>query len=310
MKSTVLVTGAYGFVGRHLCKYLSAHGYQVIGWGNGQWEKEDWHTWGISNWYGSIPLPTATAIFNDSLQYVFHCAGGASVAASLNDPAQDFSRTVLTTAQLLDTIRAKAPQASVVLPSSAGVYGQVQALPISIDHPLCPVSPYGTYKKMSEELFQLYARCFDIKCSIVRLFSVYGLGLKKQLLWDACSKLLTPTPVFGGTGQETRDWIHVDDAVSLLHKASEFASSTCPIANGGTGHGLSISAVVNLLATAIGANMPPVFSGISRPGDPPHYVADISDALNFGWRPTRDYKKEMAAYAKWYLQTQLSENNS
>jgi len=55
----------------------------------------------------------------------------------------------------------------------------------------------------------------------VRLFSIYGVGLRKQLLWDGCRKLMAADLVFSGTGHETRDWLHVEDAATLLIRSRD-----------------------------------------------------------------------------------------
>ena len=81
-----------------------------------------------------------------------------------------------TTTAVLEFIRLHQPEASLVIPSSVGVYSVVKSASIRVDQSLTPISPYGVHKKIVEELCQSYARHFGLHCAIVRLFSVYGIA--------------------------------------------------------------------------------------------------------------------------------------
>jgi UDP-glucose 4-epimerase len=296
---TILVTGAYGFVGRHAARAAAAAGYRVAGIGHGSWSREESRAWGVQDWHTEDVTLESLLTYGGTPDVICHCAGSGSVGFSMTHPQQDFSRTVVGTLAVLEFIRQSSPKTRLVLPSSAGVYGQCEQMPISIDTPLRPTSPYGLHKKMAEELCQSYARNFDVRCAIVRLFSVYGIGLRKQLLWDACQKISSSESEFFGTGEETRDWIHVDDAAALLILAAEHASSSTPIANGGTGLAATISEVTGLVAQRFGTS-PPTFSGRSRPGDPAHYQSSLDEALAWGWRPQYEWRQEIGRYVDWY----------
>jgi UDP-glucose 4-epimerase len=187
-----------------------------------------------------------------------------------------------------------------VLVSSAAVYGEVAQRPIPEDAPLCPVSPYGVHKLQAEDLCRSYSRHFGVRTVVVRLFSVYGPGLRRQLLWDACEKLRSGSATFSGTGNEVRDWLHVKDAARLLAVAAAHASTECPVANGGYGMGRSVREVVATLAEDLGANATPCFTGARRSGDPKCYVADLTTAKSWGWQPAIEWRSGMRAYAEWY----------
>ena len=174
-------------------------------------------------------------------------------------------------------------------------------MPILPTSPLRPTSPYGVHKKMAEDLCRSYAQHFGARIALVRLFSVYGIGIRKQLLWDACSKLCQGIVDFNGTGNETRDWLHVNDAALLITIAEKHAAAACPVVNGGEGRAVSICEVVELLASRINGALSPVFSGLQRPGDPTNYQADISGAIDWGWFPLCNRTAEMNAYVDWYL---------
>ena len=300
MAELALVTGAYGFLGRHVARALAAKGVNVIGIGHGSWGRDEWRRWGIAEWHAEeVTVETLTTHVHEC-DMVFHCAGSSSVAFSMSHPYQDWKRTVDSTLAVLECLRTQWPHSRLVIPSSAGVYGMTAGTPIAIDHALLPVSPYGVHKKMAEDLCRSYAQHFGVRSSIVRLFSVFGIGIRKQLLWDACSKLSRGDGIFNGTGQEIRDWLHVEDAAQLMLVAAHNASVSCPVVNGGTGHVVCIRNVVELVAQRLQSRVSPRFSGHSRAGDPTYYQADISSARAWGWSPQRDCVSEMKAYVDWF----------
>jgi len=299
MAETAIVTGAYGFLGRHLARALALEGHTVIGIGHGDWSQAQWRSWGLAAWHRS-DVTTHVLAALDRPSAVFHCAGGSSVAFSLANPAQDFSRTVGTTLAVLEFLRRHAPRAALVIPSSAAVYGAVRQVPIGVEGPFNPVSPYGAHKKMTEDLCHSYARHFGARIALVRLFSVYGIGLRKQLLWDACIKLAAGDGHFGGHGGEIRDWLHVEDAARLLIVAARHASPACPAVNGGTGEGVTVRDVLTELLAAMAPSALLEFSGTARPGDPDSYVANIAGARAWGWSPREDRTAALRAYASWF----------
>jgi UDP-glucose 4-epimerase len=218
----------------------------------------------------------------------------------MTNPYQDYQRSVATTHSVLEYIRTVRNTAVLVLPSSAAVYGVAQTMPIRVTAPLAPASAYGAHKKVAEDLCRMYGQHFGVRSSLIRFFSVYGVGLRKQLLWDACRKIADGGVAFSGTGQETRDWIHVEDAASLMIRASKYATADSAVVNGGTGRATQIGAIVRAIADEFGDSRQPEFSGICRPGDPVHYQADIAQALDWGWTPTRDLLNEIQRYVHWF----------
>lgn len=300
MSLTVLVTGAYGFIGRNVARYFAQSGWRVVGLGHGSWSSQEWHSWGIAEWHATDVTLDTLLTYAGVPDVIVHCAGSGAVGYSMTHPYQDFQRTVLSTMAVLEFVRQHSPRTRIVYPSSAGVYGVATVLPINESASLMPASPYGTHKKIAEELCQSYARNFDISIAIVRLFSVYGPGLCKQLLWDACVKIAQGENVFFGTGRETRDWLHIDDASSLLYLAQERATVACPIANGGTGVEVSVFDVLTELFREFGRRDIPLFSGATRSGDPINYLADIERARSWGWGPQISWRKGVCQYAAWF----------
>jgi UDP-glucose 4-epimerase len=305
MAKTALVTGAYGFIGRYVARQLARDGWRVIGLGHGSWARKEWQVWSIAEWHSTdITLETLITYAGEP-DVIVHCAGSGSVGFSMTHPYQDFQRTVATTLAVLEFARLYAPQARVAYPSSAGVYGVVQKLPIAETDPLSPASPYGVHKRLAEDLCESYAEHFGISVAVVRLFSVYGVGLRKQLLWDASQKIMSGENSFFGTGDEIRDWLHVEDAASLLIAAAGHASAQCPVVNGGSGAGITMREILTELFTCFERADAPNFSGAARSGDPAGYVADISVARQWGWQPKMERHEGLCEYAEWFKSSAL-----
>lgn len=305
----VLVTGTNGFLGRHAARRFSASGARVVGLGHGAFAEGEARKWGISHWQsGAVSLATLDAL-ELVPDVIVHCAGGALVSRSFADPHADFQMTVDATSSVLEFMRRRAPNARLVYPSTAAVYGLAQQLPIPIHAPVRPLSPYGVHKAIAESLCRSYAAHFGMRIAVVRLFSVYGPGLRKQLLWDACRRLETGTGRFAGTGTELRDWLHVEDAVRLFEVAARVATELCPTANGGTGEGTSVSQILHRLGALVSAQTAIEFEGTVRAGDPPAYVADLAAVAGWGWAPAVGWRDGVDDYAQWYLSSMRGGQN-
>lgn len=294
MTQTVWIMGAAGFIGRAVATGWQAAGVRVGGCGHG--------CDGLSpDWVGG---PLGTDSF-DRLHaamgrpdIVYQLAGGSSVGASLADPARDAALTLGSTAALIDWLMVHAPAARVVAASSAAVYGDGYMGPIREDAPLNPYSPYGENKLAMEQLLS----ASPLHVAIVRLFSVYGPGLRKQLLWDACRKLSArPDRLdLGGTGGEIRDFLYIDDAVDLLTRAAGAACPSGVIVNGGTGAGTTVAQVATKLRDAMGVTCDIAFSGEGRTGDPVSLIADVSRSRDLGFAAHTLPDTGFAAYARWF----------
>jgi UDP-glucose 4-epimerase len=298
--STILVTGANGFLGRHVSRVAAGLGHYVVGMGHGDWTEETWRDWGLSAWH-ELDVTLASLVGHAGApDIVVHCAGSSSVGFSMEYPAQDFERTVSTTLDVLEYLRTCAPKSALVYPSSAAVYGRAATLPIAEESPLAPISPYGVHKKITEDLCQSYGRTFGTRVAIVRIFSAYGVELRKQLLWDASLKALAGDFRFAGSGQETRDWVNAEDVARLLLIAGDHAAPDAPTVNGASGTEVANRSILEVLFEALGAKRNPEFTGTGRSGDPERYAGDPSRAIDWGWAPVRAWDEGVREYARWF----------
>lgn len=283
----VYITGAAGFIGRNLARYYSEKGWKVYGIGLDTWGKEKFTNWGITKWSKSKISYNALVKLGGTPDLIVHCAGSGSVANSLIDPESDFAANVLSLVPVLEFIKTNNPKTRLVYLSSIAA--------------VCPISPYGNNKRIAEELCETYSTTFGLSISVIRFFSIYGAGLRKQLIWDACEKISKSEGIaeFYGTGKETRDWLNIEDALSLINIVSK-TRTDFQIINGGSGNDVSIAKIVNLIEKEFGKKVKIVFNGKVRAGDPKHYLANVSKARNLGWRPKVSLEKGIRDYISFY----------
>jgi UDP-glucose 4-epimerase len=302
------ITGARGFLGRNLAQHLAGIGTQVAGIGHGHWPRTDAAAAGVSHWVNadihtaSLDLLMAEAGPPD---VIYHLAGGSAVGPSFANPLEDFERTVHTTVRLLDWVRLRCPGTVIVAVSSAAVYGAGHEGPLSETTVGTPYSPYGYHKSIMETLCRSYGQNFGLRAAIVRVFSAYGSGLRKQILWDLCSRLRSTEDglVLDGTGQERRDWIHASDVARLLAVvADRLPSTSVPVVNGATGQGHSVAEFAQSVLEAWGGGRTVTFSGKSRPGDPVNLVADVTRLRALGFTPQVSLPQGIRAYVDWFRQ--------
>lgn len=305
---TIFVTGAHGFIGRHLAQALGDAGHAVAGIGHGAWPAAAAARWGVGHWLnGDLSSSNLNALraLSGTPDVVMHLAGGSSVGSAIAQPKEDFTRTVASTVELFEWLRQESPHTRVIAVSSAAVYGARHTGPIGEFAELTPYSPYGHHKLMMESLCRSYGDTYGLRSAVARLFSVYGAGLRKQLLWDLCSKLEQGQTAIelGGSGGELRDWTDVRDVVRALARLPDLASSQVPIFNLGSGVATSVR---NVAKQVIAAWQPTIenpglgFSGHSRSGDPFSLQADAArlSALGFEWRLSLN--QGLADYVRWF----------
>ena len=301
LNKSVLVTGGFGFLGRAAAYRFKSQGYRVVGVGNGRWDSSEARLRGFDTWLDAGVSMASLLTLDEKFDVIVHCAGNGSVGYSLTNPLQDFKKTVDGTAELLEYVRLYNPSALVVYPSSAGVYGAKNDYPIKESDPLTPLSPYGYNKKIVEDLCESYSNVYGIRVAIVRFFSIYGAGLTKQLLWDACNKLADSRDevVFWGTGEETRDWISIEDAIELILKISA-CTDRYMVINGASGVRVTVRTVLEMLRYELGKDTNIVFNNTVKPGDPVFFHADITRAVQLGWAPAVSLQEGIKHYVTWF----------
>ena len=295
-----LITGAYGFIGRHVAREFHRNGWFVIGIGHGEWDRDEQTAWGVDDWQVCDVSIESLSAFGKKPDVIVHCAGGSSVGKSIQEPMEDFLRTVCTTECVLEYMRQCASRASLLFLSSAAVYGKSDKFPLRETASLHPISPYGCHKKMCEELCALYAKQYHLKVLILRVFSVYGNGLRKQLLWDACNKLEHGTFEFWGTGEEVRDWIHVLDVARCIHAVATSNEKSFDVLNVASGNPVRIKCLLETIFELYGEKRKPFFNGKIDVGNPSSYLADIEKMRGLFQGELVDIQTGIESYVRWF----------
>lgn len=297
---TILITGAKGFLGSNICKHFKQKGYTTYGIGHGGLSVEESHEVGLDYWKKDDISIASILEFNQTFDVIVHCGGSGSVGFSVEHPYDDFRKTVDGTLEVLEYMRLHNPNAHLIYPSSPAVQGECEDKPIQEDYIGKPASPYGYHKKIAEDLCQSYSEKYNLKVSIIRLFSVYGIGLKKQLLWDAYHKIQDAKEevVFWGTGEETRDFIHISDVIHIIEKLID-KSENFTVINGGTGIKHTIKNVVEMIRDIINKDVKIKFNGQVNVGNPVYYWADIQKLDQLDYKPSKQLEQELKNYVEW-----------
>jgi UDP-glucose 4-epimerase len=292
----VLILGAKGFIGSNLTTYLRMVGYYV----------EGCDLIGESSiQYRNLSILTddfKTYFTANNFDVCINAAGSGNVGLSLDQPLNDFDSNSFATFRILELIRKHELNCKYIHISSAAVYGTPSSLPICESSPTNPLSPYGYHKLVSEIICKEFNHIFRIPVVIVRPFSVYGNGLKKQLFWDICEKLNGNNKIeLYGSGLESRDFIHINDVVQIFDLIIRKAVFTCEVFNIANGVETTINEVA-LIFNSVFGDKEIKFSGKTKIGDPLNWQANINKIDALGFKPKIQLHQGISDYIHWYLQ--------
>ncbi len=295
----IFIIGYKGFIGSSLLTYFNEKGLDVSAYNSIEIKNV-----GNDYFYSLINFSSLLSQFEKSI--VINCSGNGSVLTSIINPRLDFEANVSFTQFLLEEIRKANTNCSYIHLSSAAVYGNPRVLPVREDSLLDPISPYGYHKVLSENLCRQYADLYRIQSIVLRPFSVYGPGLRKQLIWDVHEKFFQTENneplVFFGTGNETRDFIFIEDLCQIIEMLVDQASnlSTFEVFNASNEEEVKIKSIIELIACKF-KDKPFLFSGISREGDPNNWMGNISKIKRLGYSRKISLEQGLEAYTNWYL---------
>ena len=298
----VLVTGGAGFIGSNLVKQLIRTDNSVTVLDNfmSGYKSNLEQFSSVNIIEGDVRDKIAVEKAMQNVDVVFHLAASVGNKRSIDYPLDDAEINVLGTLQILEAAR-KAGVRKIVTSSSAGIFGELKTLPIKEDHPIEPDSPYGCTKLCEEKLCLSYAKLYPIEAVCLRYFNVYGPNQR----FDAYGNVI-PIFVFRllrkegitifGDGEQTRDFVHVNDVVQANIKAAESIGVSGAF-NIASGTRVTINRLVEIIGRDINTK---IVYGNKRQGDVLHSLADISLAKErINYKPTVELEDGIKEYIEW-----------
>jgi len=310
----VVVTGAAGFIGSHLCERLLAEGWMVVGIDN------------FDNFYDpqikrrnikdslknknfqliEADIRDSAAmdkVMSDGVDIIVHLAAKAGVRPSIAQPVLYADVNVNGTTVLLEAAK-KHNVTKFIFGSSSSVYGNNKKLPFSeSDNVDFPISPYAATKKAGELICHTYHHLYGINVTCLRYFTVYGPRQRPDLAIHKFAKLIEhgkPIPVYGN-GTAMRDFTYIDDiidgTVSAMEKCDGFN-----IYNLGQSQPMTVNDLIAEIEKALGKKavkeyLPP------QPGDVERTYADVTKAAkDLGYNPSTTIQAGLAKFVAWLRQ--------
>lgn len=303
-KANLVLTGCSGFLGRYIASSL-AGAYNIIGI-----DKNIPHpsTGLILSQFrqGLVEDVVADIVKTSRPTHIVHLAGPASVPFSFSDPYKDLMGLLPGTVRICESLRDEDSNIALILISSAAVYGSPVQLPITESTSCSPISPYGIHKLAAEDICRSYSKLYGFSLRVLRVFSAYGIGLKKQLFWDIACKVKAAR-VTGckyielyGSGAETRDFISCLDisrAAKLVCENSAFTSGS--VINVASGQARTIESVAKPFVSRLANDIEVKFRLDERKGDPNVWEVDTCLLQALGFEIISDFDHDIARLAEW-----------
>ena len=309
----VVVTGAAGFIGSHLCERLLKDGHEVVGIDSfNDYYERDRKEANLQNArrhpaFKLVEADLVTAGLSPPLtgaSIVFHLAGQPGVRPSWGSQFDRYVQAnIVATQRLLETLR-ESPVKRLVFASSSSIYGDAEMFPTKETALPRPVSPYGMTKLAAEHLAFVYMRNFGIPATSLRYFTVYGPRQRPDMAFWRFMEALVENHEIGifGDGEQTREFTYVSDAVEGTVKAAS-ADVLGQIINLGGGSRVTVNRVLDTLENITKLKARRKYLPVA-PGDPRHTGASINVARErLGWEPRVSLREGLTKQWQWFQET-------
>ena len=327
----VMVTGAAGFIGFHLSKRLMDEGYQVVGVDNvndyydvriKDQRLEQLHAYDRFQFHRTDLADSGAldGIFAETpIDAVVNLAAQAGVRYSLINPQAYVNSNLVGFVNILECCRHHAVK-HLVFASSSSVYGANTNMPFSVHHNVDhPVSLYAASKKSNELMAHAYSHLFDLPCTGLRFFTVYGPWGRPDMALFLFTKAITegkPIKVFNH-GKMQRDFTYIDDIVEGVVRVMEHIPAANPdwsgdapdpgtsykrykIYNIGNNNPVQLSEFIEAIEKALGQKAIKEYMDL-QPGDVPATYADVDDLINdVGFKPATPLAEGIQKFIDWY----------
>ena len=310
----IVVTGGAGFIGSNLVDTLLQEGHAVTVVDNLSTGKFD-NLMGVKDaakenrftfLHTDIRDDALTAAFKGKDQEaVIHLAAQPDVRISVKNPVMDADVNVLGTINVLQMAAENGVKRFVNTSSGGCVYGEPASLPVSEDAPRHPDSPYGVSKLVAEEYIRYFERNRGMSCCTLALANVYG--PRQNAFGEAgvvaifIGKILgNEEPVIFGDGEQTRDFVFVDDVVDAYRAA--LSRGDGEFMNIGTGVQTSVNELYSAIADIMDYDVAAAYA-TAREGELDHIALDASKSERIlGWKPRTSMQEGLTQTVQWYVQ--------
>ncbi|MBT7372270.1 MAG: NAD-dependent epimerase/dehydratase family protein [Gammaproteobacteria bacterium] len=301
----VLVTGATGFIGQHLCAALNGHGAHVLALRRAsssirpsilQQDTVEWVEADLRN-----RADVERTIQPLGATHIFNLAALTSGDRGLGSADEMLVSNLHGTIHLLQALEGT-DYKRFIQAGSAEEYGAAPS-PTREDAPLSPVSAYSATKAAASLFCDMLSRTRGYPIVILRPFLAYGPGqTPERLIPQAIIAGLKDQPFRMTSGRQTREFTYVDDIVDGFIRAAVTPAAIGHTINLGTGDPVSVSYIVSLVMELTGASNAPLMGAIpDRPGEIWSYVCDNSKARKLlGWAPVTSLSDGLTMTIEWY----------
>jgi UDP-glucose 4-epimerase len=305
----VLVTGGAGFIGSHIVNRLAVDGYDVVVVDNLSTGDQKNIDMKVNIYKEDITNgKNMREIFkNERPEFVIHQAAQINVQQSILDPNYDSQVNVLGTINLLECCREYNVK-KFIFASSAAVYGDPDKIPTDVEYSTEPISFYGVSKLASEYYIKTFSRMYGFKYSILRYSNVFGpkqnsKGESGVIAIFVDKYLKSETPTIFGDGEQTRDFIYVDDVVQA--NVNALSRGDNGIFNVSLNNATTLNNIVDTLNDITNKKLEPIYCE-ERKGDIRHSRLDNrSTILKLNWFPKHNLYEGLKATYDYYRKTSI-----
>jgi UDP-glucose 4-epimerase len=294
----IIVTGASGFIGQALTRHLASSGEDVLAI-----DRNPGSVTGVPSVELDVAERGALLAHVDDGATIYHLAASADVAASVRDPRHDLTHTFAAMFEVLEAARHRGCR--VIFPSTASVFDVGEPLPLRERAFPRPTSPYAAAKLSGEAYCYAYHRSYGVDVRVARLFSVYGIGMRRFAIHDLIRKIQrNPSELeVLGDGTQVRDYLYIDDAVRGLVTVASRGQAGDDY-NVASGEPVRLLDLARLIATEMGVpSIRIVPTGKTFAGDTPRWFADTSKTRALGFMPAVRLEEGLRRTIAWIRQT-------
>jgi len=304
VKGTVCVTGGAGFIGSHVAEAFLAQGRRVLIVDDLSGGRRENVPAGTELLVLDIRSPEAAELVRESgIEVLVHHAAQMDVRRSVEDPVYDAGVNIVGGLNLAEAARRGGVRQILFASTGGAIYGEQDFFPATEEHPARPVSPYGVSKLAFERYLFYYHVAYGLDVTCLRYANVYGERQNAHgeagVVAIFLDRLLAGrAPVINGSGLQTRDYVHVSDAVRANLVAA--GRPGFHVYNVGTGVETSVVDLYRELARAVGSGIE-AQHGPAKPGEQQRSSVDAGlIRRELGLPPPLPLREGLARTAAWF----------